>query len=207
MDTSKNRASGLPQACPKKLSMHAQVAATCHLQCNNGQILLFRSLGPINLSCNQGKAQKPLSLPSNGWPGVSLWSENQLIKYFFFFYLFFGIFVFFLPLPPLRGQPAVSCQPCWLPNKEWHVPAGWRDAGFEPGTAGFTVWCTTIEPPHPVKPPNPLKFWNSPVCGLSWFGRVIARLATNRDGQFCKSKILAIYVEICSNFPKFQKSL
>jgi len=40
----------------------------------------------------------------------------------------------------------LSCQPCWLPNKEWHVPAGWRDAGFEPGTADFTVWCTTIEP-------------------------------------------------------------
>ena len=59
----------------------------------------------------------------------------------FFFLLFFWYFGIFLPLLPLRGQPAVSCQPCWLPNKEWHVPAGWRDAGFEPGTTGFTVWC------------------------------------------------------------------
>ena len=26
---------------------------------------------------------------------------------------------------------------------------GWRDAGFEHGTAGFAVRCTTIEPPLP----------------------------------------------------------
>jgi len=31
------------------------------------------------------------------------------------------------------------------------ITAGWGDAGFEPGTAGFTVWCTTIKPPHPPK--------------------------------------------------------
>ena len=65
------------------------------------------------------------------------------------FLLFFGYFCIFCLCRPWEANLQLPCQPCWLPNKEWHVPAGWRDAGFEPGTAGFTVWCTTIEPPHP----------------------------------------------------------
>ena len=75
--------------------------------------------------------------------------RRKLCKSFFSYY-FFGIFAYFFCLcRPSETNLQLSCQPCWLPNKECHVPAGWKDAGFEPGTAGFTAWCTTIEPPHP----------------------------------------------------------
>ena len=73
-------------------------------------------------------------------------ASSSICNFFLFLYLFFGIFVFFCLCAPHRQ---LSCQHCWLPNKEWHVPSGWRDAGFKTGTAGFTAWCTTIEPPHP----------------------------------------------------------
>ena len=64
--------------------------------------------------------------------------------------------IFCATAAPSEANLQLSCQLCWLPNKEWHVPAGWRDAAFEPGNAGFTVWCTTIEPPHPttIEPPT-----------------------------------------------------
>jgi len=78
---------------------------------------------------------------------------------------FFSSFIFCL-CRPSEANLQLSCQPCWLPNKEGHVPAGWRDAGFEPRTAGFTVWCTTIEPPHPP----------SLGCGGSILGDVVAQL-------------------------------
>ena len=64
-----------------------------------------------------------------------------------------------MPLPPLRGQPAVTMPTLLAPQQGMTCPAGWRDAGFEPGTAGFTVWCTSIEPPHPqIEPPHPLHY-------------------------------------------------
>ena len=51
-----------------------------------------------------------------------------------FFFLFCWYFcIFFCLCRPSEANLQLSCQLCWLPNKEWHVPAGWRDAGFEPG--------------------------------------------------------------------------
>ena len=97
--------------------------------------------------------------------------------FFFLSYYFFGIFVFFCLCRPSEANLQLSCQPCWLPNKEWHVPAGWRDAGFKPRTAGFTAWCTTIEPPHPpnwaTTSPNPNKWIN--VKSANYFNSALER--------------------------------
>ena len=55
----------------------------------------------------------------------------------FFFFIFFWYFCIFMPLPPLRGQPAVA-MPTLLAPQEGNgmfLQAGVRDAGCEPGTA------------------------------------------------------------------------
>ena len=58
-----------------------------------------------------------------------------------------------MPLPTLK-RPTCSyhATPASSPTRtDMSLQVG--DAGFKPGTAGFTAWCTTIEPPH-----SPRKF-------------------------------------------------
>ena len=69
----------------------------------------------------------------------------------FFFLLLFLYFCIFLPLRPSEANLQFYVNPAGSPTRNDIAPAGWRDAGFEPGTAGLTVWCTTNEPPHPPK--------------------------------------------------------
>ena len=56
--------------------------------------------------------------------------------------------MFFASAAPQRPTCSYHANPAGSLTRN-DVPAGWKDAGFEPGTAGFPVWCTTNEPPHP----------------------------------------------------------
>ncbi len=52
-----------------------------------------------------------------------------------FSFMFLGVFVYYVPLPPLRGQHTVLCHPRWLPTSGLtEFAVGWGAAGFEPRT-------------------------------------------------------------------------
>ena len=131
---------------------------------------------------------------------VVYWIGNVNI----FFLLFFCIF--FASAAPQR--PTCSFMPTLLaPHKEWHVPAGWRDAGFEPGTAGFTVWCTTNEPLHPQMLifVRVLPWPRVPRPARSWRGRSRASGAAQLYTQTCSMpsfanfKVLKFKVSLAKN--------
>ncbi len=68
------------------------------------------------------------------------------------FPLIFGLFVFFVSLPPLRGQPTALCHPRWQPTLgSAKFAVGWVEDGFKPGTAGIYsqthyYWAVTLSP-------------------------------------------------------------
>ena len=64
-------------------------------------------------------------------------------------YIFLVFLCIFLPLPPLRGQPELTCQPSWLPNQELTGPYRLERCRIRTRNCRVTVWCATNEPPHP----------------------------------------------------------
>jgi hypothetical protein len=79
----------------------------------------------------------------------NMYSSTLIIA--FLLWIFSSNFVYYFGLcRPSESNLQFACQTCRLPNKEWHVPAGWSDAGFEPRTSGVTVWCITIEPTRQI---------------------------------------------------------
>ncbi len=54
---------------------------------------------------------------------------------FFFLYILSGFCVYWIPLPPLRGQHTALCHPRWLPTSGLtEFAVCWGGVGFEPRT-------------------------------------------------------------------------
>jgi hypothetical protein len=99
--------------------------------------------------------------------GFPFFSKRVLVLYMF--WQTSGSFLSFSPLSPLTE---VSLQPSAIPGGnppgDWQLAVGWRDSGFEPGTAGQQSGMlllshhtyplrhhACIEPPHlPIEPPR-----------------------------------------------------
>ncbi len=62
--------------------------------------------------------------------------EHKCVQYFFADWTPFSLFLSMSPLTEASLQATAECRPRWQLTKDWQFPAGWGNAGFEPGTAG-----------------------------------------------------------------------